>query len=306
MKRKMTTSSKWFIFVLALTLLLMPVAASAHGPGDSHGGSANWHLYGTLTNMPAQGFVGEWAIDGEAFSANAQTIIDQENGELALGVYVHAVGYFDDQARVAYRIETLSDYQDCCNNAETWRLYGVVNAMPGGLIGDWTIAGERVTATGDTNFRERFGELAVDAYVVSAGYFDDAGNRIAMMIGTLSNQNGGDYHYGATWHTFGVVGAMPGSWFGPWTVAGQTFTATETTRFNEQHGPLEVGATVHAAGYYDDGNALAYSISSVVGDGSGNDMGGGNPGGGNPGGGDCDGGNPGSSGHGGDSGGRRP
>ena len=301
MKRKMTTSSKWFIFVLALVLLLMPVAASAYGPGDGRGGSTNWHLYGTLTAMPDGDFVGEWAIDGEAFIANAQTIIVQENGELAIGAYVHAVGYVDGEAQVAYRIETLADYQDCCNDAETWRLYGVVDAMPDGLIGNWSIAGESMTATSDTNFRERFGELAVDAYVVSAGYFDDAGERIAMMIGTLSNQNGDDYHYGATWHAYGVVETMPESWFGPWTVAGQAFTATETTRFNEQHGPIDVGVAAHAVGYYDDGNAYAYSISSVD-DSSGNDMGGGTPGDG-----DCDGDNPGGGGHGGGGGGgRRP
>jgi len=139
--------------------------------------------------MPDDGLAGEWAIDDEVFMADENTVTGNEYGELMVDAYAHAVGNYDGESRIAYRIETISDYQDCqCDCEDNWRLYGEVEVMPAdGLIGDWVIAGEEVSATVATNFRERFGPLEIGAYVVSAGCYDD-GAVVACMIATVSDQ----------------------------------------------------------------------------------------------------------------------
>ena len=133
MRYQPTTFSKWFMLGLALVLLLAPMTVSAHGPGGHHGRS-NWHLNGTITAMPDQGLIGDWAIDDEAFITNGQTSFDQDQGDFAIGTYVHATGYYDGEQRIAYRVETSSDYQDCGDSENGWRLYGTVDGMPQDLI----------------------------------------------------------------------------------------------------------------------------------------------------------------------------
>lgn len=191
------TFGKWFVLLVILALLVTPIAAFAQGNsngndgnGGGQQGSTNWHLYGTVTTMPAGG-LGQWAIDDEVFLADENTVLGNEYGELVEGAYAHAVGNYDEfEKRIAYRIETKSDYEDCqCDCEDNWRLYGEVEAMPadGGLTGDWIIAGEDVSASIATNFRERFGPLEVGATVVAAGCTEDE-ELVACMIATVSDQ----------------------------------------------------------------------------------------------------------------------
>jgi Domain of unknown function (DUF5666) len=48
--------------------------------------------------------------------------------------------------------------------------YGNVEKMPeGGMVGEWTISGRNVTATKDTEFKEKHGKLQIGAYVEVEG-----------------------------------------------------------------------------------------------------------------------------------------
>ncbi len=216
MKRIVAFLSTTLVIAFALTLLLAPATISAagfgNGPGGGRHGSSNWHLYGYLTQMPEDGVIGEWMIDDQAFLVNENTILSEDNSELALGAYAHAVGTVNDEGqRVAYRVETLACTQDCvCANAEeTWRLFGEVEMMPeDGLAGQWRIAGEIVTATEQTNFRERWAPLEVGATVVSAGCYDEDGHRIASMIGTVA-QHAGSGQAGGGQRGHGHAGGGP-------------------------------------------------------------------------------------------------
>lgn len=260
-------TGKWIILALVAALLLVPTLASAHG-GGSH--DRIWQLHGTLTAMPADGRVGEWAIDSEVFFTTSATVFDETYGELHLGAYVHAKGVTENGKRIAQRLETRAGFPDSdCRGEAAWRLYGVVDSMPAeGLIGQWAIAGNTVTATEATKFRQYFGPLQVGAYVVSAGCLAEDGSRIAAMIGTLTPHAGDGYPDGAGWHLSGVVEAMPEQGpVGVWTIAGETVNVTETTVIDEHRGPVGVGATVHAVGYYDtDDNRIALRIAGLADD----------------------------------------
>ncbi len=257
-------TGKWIVLALVAALLLVPTLASAHG-GGSH--DRIWQLHGVLTAMPADGRVGEWAIDNEVFFTTSATTFDETYGELHLGAYVHAAGVIENGKRIAQRLETRAGFADAdCRGEATWRLYGVVDAMPtDGLVGEWTIAGNAVTATDATKFREQFGPLQVGAYVVSAGCLAEDGSRIAAMIGTLTPHAGDGDPDGAGWHLFGVVDAMPEQGLvGVWTIAGESVQVTETTLVDDHRGPVSLGAVVHAVGYYDaDDNRIALRIAGV-------------------------------------------
>ncbi len=200
MKRTIYILSSTLVLALILTLMLIPVTASASGHGNGPGGggsrhgSTNWHLFGYLTQMPEDGVVGEWMIDDEAFWVDENTLLNEDNGELALGAYVHAVGIVNEEGqRVALQVTTMDCEQDCmCSDAEeTWHLFGEVEAMPAdGAIGAWQIAGETVIATEQTTLREQRAPLEVGATVVSAGCYDDNGNKVAAMIGTIVQHAG--------------------------------------------------------------------------------------------------------------------
>jgi len=264
--KKRTNFRKLLIIALAFTVLLVPIAVNANGPEEGHGhGARNWHLYGQLTDMPADGLIGEWSIDGETFITDGDTVFEQNNGDFVIGAYVHAVGQYDENGqRVASQVATIFEDRTCEEDgADCWRLYGTVEAMPADKIGEWNIGGETVIATTDTNFREHFGELAVDAYVVSTGYFDDAGQRVAVMIGTMPVMDEGD-HQGSGWYVNGTITALPADLIGTWTVGEQSFYVNEETHLNDMHGPFEVGATVKASGTVDeDGNAVAHMVRTV-------------------------------------------
>lgn len=257
-------TGKWIILALVAALFLVPTLASAHGGGNH---DRIWQLHGTLTAMPADGRVGEWAIDNEIFFTTSATVFDETYGEIHLGAYVHAAGVTENGKRIAQRLETRTGLPDSeCRGDAGWRLYGLVEAMPAdGLVGQWAIAGNTVTTTEATKFREYFGPLQVGAYVVSAGCFADDGSRVAVMIGTLTPHAGDGYPDGAGWHLFGVVEAMPAQGVvGVWTIAGEAVQVTATTVIDEHRGAVSVGASVHAVGYYDaDDNRIALRIAGV-------------------------------------------
>lgn len=62
--------------------------------------------------------------------------------------------------------------------------YGNVEKMPeGGKAGDWVVGGRTVTATNDTEFKEKHGKLATGAYVEVEGAEKD-GKFVASEIET--------------------------------------------------------------------------------------------------------------------------
>jgi hypothetical protein len=62
--------------------------------------------------------------------------------------------------------------------------YGNVEKMPeGGMVGEWVVGGRTVTATKDTELKEKYGKLQVGAYVEVEGAEKD-GKFVASEIET--------------------------------------------------------------------------------------------------------------------------
>ena len=66
--------------------------------------------------------------------------------------------------------------------------YGNVEKMPeGGMIGEWVVGGRTVTATKDTEFKEKHGKLEMGAYVEVEGKEKD-GKFVASEIETKAKK----------------------------------------------------------------------------------------------------------------------
>ena len=295
--------SKWLTFGLALVLLLVPAIASAHGGNPGPDMPSGWRVSGAVTAMPTSGVVGEWTVDGVTFQVTANTEIDDINGAIAEGVLVHAEGTTENGQKIAIRVKSLGVCDGCNDGTGSWRLTGEVTSMPsGGLVGDWMIAGQEVVATETTHFQSE-SELKVGATVISAGVFDELGQRQANMIGILPPPHDSNAPVPPAWSLFGQIESRPADGLaGTWVISGQTVIATADTRFPQDSSGLVVGATVHASGDFDEsGDAVAtmVGLADRMQNGDGNDHHDGNNGGDNGGdsGGGHGGGNGGGGGH---------
>ncbi|MCO6449181.1 MAG: hypothetical protein J5I90_00205 [Caldilineales bacterium] len=276
MKQRNRKLTRGLIFLLTLALLLAPLTAFAQG-GDEHGGRhpqpKPWRLTGTITAMPNDGVIGEWAIDDQPFMVEERTRIDEGMGVLSVGAHATAQGVVRGDQQIATLVKALPLCEECpCGPEARWRLVGEIDAMPSteDMTGVWVIAGQEVQATVETTFRPGDSEFAVGVLVVSAGTFDVDGNRIAKVIGILPQRPGHTHRPGAGWQLLGEIESMPGEGLvGNWVVAGQSFSTTESTSFGKHPEAFEVGAILQAVGYFDDGgNAVAHRLNAVrVGDG---------------------------------------
>ena len=288
--------SKWLTFALALVLLLVPTIASAQGGNPGNRMRPMWRTTGLVTAIPGSGVIGEWTVNGVTFQVTASTVIDDSNGAIAVGVRVEAEGTIENGQKIAARVKSLGECQDCnCDAVAGWRLTGKVTTMPAnGLVGVWIIAGQKVVATDATRFHNQ-SALKVGATVVSAGVFDETGQRQAKMINILPPPHDSNAPMLPQWELFGQVVSRPAEGLvGTWVIAGQTVITTVDTRLPQDSSALVVGAKVHASGDFDDGGRAVATALGAGGAPDGGCGGGDHPGGGgHPDGGD----HPGGGGH---------
>ena len=98
---------------------------------------------GTVEQLPAQGLEGQWRVSGRTVNVTAATSIDQSKGPVEVGSQVRVVGRQEQNQVQALRITVL----DCGTNPcpPMILLRGrIQNLPPNGLLGVWTIDGQRV------------------------------------------------------------------------------------------------------------------------------------------------------------------
>ncbi|NOX63920.1 MAG: hypothetical protein GXP42_18545 [Chloroflexi bacterium] len=237
-------------------VLIATELETKNGNDDDNDGESK--LYGVVESMPSGGLVGNWVIGGQQVRTTASTRFKQEHGSFRVGGYVEAEGYWQGGVFIATELETKGGSGD--DSSGESKVYGVVESMPsGGLVGDWVISGQQVRTTASTRFEQEHGSFYVGGYVEAEGYWQ-GGVLIATKL-EAKNSGGGD-DSGQKWEIYGNVDAMPaGGFIGAWVINGQSVQATASTYFEQQHGPLQVGAYVHAEGYYDaSGNRIATKI----------------------------------------------
>lgn len=141
--------------------------------------------------------------------------------------------------------------------------YGVVEAMPtGSPIGLWRIGGVDYTATAATRFQQTDGPLTVGV-TVKVEYVQSAnGAHTAKKIATTSTTGNPTNPQHAK--VYGFVEQRPATgYIGQWMVGGVSYTADQTTRFDETRGLLVVGAYVEVEYVPGNGNWI-YKLETHV------------------------------------------
>ena len=262
------------VTTLALGALMLMLALLVAQPSASqaHGGDRAWT--GKITALPA-GFppavTGTWTLGGMQFEANAGTTLVQLHGALGVNVCAQVEYLVGGSTNVATKISS-KDGDECGGShgepGEHMKVYSYVNQLPAGfpitLTGEWVIGNVTYTAGVTTHFEYEAGPFAVGS-CVGVEYLSGT-TRLALELGTEPafrcahrTGGGGGIHYR---EVRGTIDQFPVGLVGQWTVSGVIYTATASTRFEQEHGPFFVNACVEVK-YTADKTAVEISTSEA-------------------------------------------
>ncbi len=232
-------------------------------------------LFGVIQSFPA-GLIGAWNVGGMTFVTDGSTEFDQEDGAFGIGVTVEVHFQVEDDGtnrarEIETHFETDNDDDDGDGEFEgaEGHAYGIVDEMPGNLLGEWRIGGINYSATSQTRFEDDDGDLAVGMRV-KVEYVAQESGRLALNIETTSEN--GDVSNDEHAKVFGFVRAMPANGFvGDWTIDDSGFLADTMSRFEEEHGIFALGAYVAVEYSIEAGERLIHELETHVPPGAGPD-----------------------------------
>lgn len=195
-----------------------------------------------VINLPGtQGFVGDWIVGTRTVHVTSSTIIDQEDGALAVGALVEVKGTLRSDGSVdATGIEVEEGATPCLE------FEGTIQTLPNtaGFIGDWTIAGHIVHVTSITRIENEDGMIAVGRVVEVEGCRRPDGSIDAQEIKTAEDEERPD-----CLEVDGVIESLPPlGLIGDWTVSGKVIHVTSDTLIKVDSGAVVVGAFVEIEG----------------------------------------------------------
>lgn len=228
------------------------------------GSGTEQKVYGLLTAMPAGGRQGDWGIDNVAYLANAGTEFEEEYGAFALGVCVEAEFVPQNGKNVLDELETERAYKCSGGSTSEGELYGIVEEIAPGGMGDWRIGGWLFKVDGDTEIESKYGPIQVGMLVKVEFHTDAAGIHYAEEIeAKAKNDDKGDWD-DEEGHAFGVIDALPSGLVGEWTISGIKYDVTAATELDEDDGPFAIGARVKVEyRVRPDGSRLAKEIETT-------------------------------------------
>ncbi len=220
-------------------------------------------FYGVIESLPNNGYIGTWVVSGRNVEVTAATFIEMEHGMPVVGARVEVKGYMQNNNSIlADKIEVKSGGpgypgggdDDYPGQGQYIEFRGQVQSMPAGsLIGDWVISGRTVRTSVQTRFKQEHGPFQVGAWVKVKGYQQADGSINAIELETDNpSYSGGDDGYpgqGQYVEFYGQVQSMPAGLIGTWVISGRTVRTSAQTRFEQEHGPFQVGAWVEVKGY---------------------------------------------------------
>jgi len=135
--------------------------------GGSYGSYVKF--YGTVQSLPAAGLIGDWVVSGRTVHVTAATFIKQKYGPVVVGAYVEVKGTQQADSSVsATEVEVKRSTGGSYGSYV--KFYGTVESLPAaGLIGDWVVSGRTVHVTAATFIKQKYGPVAVGAYVEVKG-----------------------------------------------------------------------------------------------------------------------------------------
>ncbi len=238
--------------ILQLALLLACLAAPFQLAAQG-----TTKVQGVVQTAPNEGTVGNWLIGGHLITVTAMTEIEGDAAELIPGACVEAEGDFDNVgALVAEQIE-VKDADDCGGvgqepTADTVNFTAEASSAPtGGLIGTWMIGQWTVITDGFTNFDSPEASFASGACVEVDGVVLANGNVRASEMDVEDDERCGPFgnQGGQEAELRGIAEALPASQtFGEWNVRGFLVLVDAGTDFNDDAGPVEMGACVKVEG----------------------------------------------------------
>ena len=118
---------------------------------------------GVIEKLPATGLKGEWTVDGKTVMVMPNARLNQEKGLAVVGATVNVIGWDAFDKIIASQITVVSSPQA---GGTYTRVIGLVEALPeGGVVGTWTIAGQKVEVTAQTELRLPAGQTPAVGWV---------------------------------------------------------------------------------------------------------------------------------------------
>jgi len=254
----------WRVVFTALAagmlLALFGMTAQAQAQDDAAGrGGEGKEVYGRIDAMPAAGLVGQWTVDGDNYTATAETEFDQSQGAFAVGVCVKV--HLKPDGVTVREMDSEPD-SDCDGSNggggngggddDGREFYGLVETMPiSGFAGSWTISGGVYTVTEQTEIKQRFGPIEVGACVEVELTADESAVRELQSKRTAyctGDDNGGDNGGGNQGHgeLYAELVSFPPELVGVWQIGTITMTADANTEFQQKNGAFTAGEFVKA------------------------------------------------------------
>ena len=237
--------------------LFVEVKALKEGPGAfvaleivveaSPAEQNRYRFEGTVEALPSNGLIGQWQINGQPVMVDENTIIDQSNGPIGVGVKVEvevqAPG--GDGIPAAIRIEVLHPAHSGSQEVE---IRGVIESLPEGesLLGTWVVAGEEIMVDANTEIHGVTPQVGLWAIVKAVP--QDDGSLLAQHIEVK-----GHPHEGSLVEFTAQVISMPDGLIGEWQIGGYTVMVDENT---EIEGSPAVGSMVKVEATIGEGGVL--------------------------------------------------
>lgn len=247
--------------------------AFSGAPAFAGGDDGNAELHGTIEQLPASGFVGDWRVSGRTIHVDSSTRIKQEHGHVAVGAAVEVKGdQRGDGSIDANTVEVESGASSGSDDGsdDVNELHGTIEQLPqSGLVGDWRVSGRVVRVTGATSIEQEHGQAVVGAAVEVKGAPQSDGSLAASRIEVNPTNGGGSTGGEATF--FGTVQSFPQSGLvGLWMVSDRAVRVSDSTTIEREHGATPgVGSYVKVEGSQQtDGSIAARSVEVKTGSGS--------------------------------------
>jgi Domain of unknown function (DUF5666) len=148
------------------------------------GGDGRDELKGTIESLPnTTNFIGDWRVSGRTVRVSAATIIDRENGVVAVGSFVEVKGAMRADGSIdATKIEVKTGVDD--REGDNVNFKGNIEALPSSsdLMGDWMINGRRVHVLSSTRLKAEHGAFRVGTRVKVKGVQLSSGAVVATRI----------------------------------------------------------------------------------------------------------------------------
>ena len=217
-------------------------SAPAGGPPSS------FKFFGAIEELPnTTGRIGDWKVAGRVVHVSTTTVIEQNDGPVAVGAKVEVEGSQRADGSVdARKIHT----DDDSSSTGSIEFNGTIESLPSttGRIGEWGISGRKVNVTAATRIKQDKGAVAVGVLVQVKGVLKADGSVDATDIETKSSATnpGG----GRVSEFSGTIEVLPGTagQIGVWTVSGRKVNVASSTVIENASQGIAVGKRVEVKG----------------------------------------------------------